>query len=270
MKFREHRPRLGNNAIAAGTPPWVTSARTTSNAPPRRRRAGRGAWELQRKRAAGEGTLRRQGGGESARISGARTAGTGGRRGRCRVLGDRRRPCEGRDRQDHGLRDLLDEGSAGAQGAQPPDRGERRRTRFEGGVFQGRQDPSGRVEPRVDPAQKRRSEGRGGLRASGTLSEAAVSVPAAAAVEAGIDRVARRAVGRCGRLSKTADAAEIEVFDDCAGHRPEGVMLAVDPFARPVRSSLAQRLLDIEQDFVLRNRAAVVVHLSIGKSKIGF
>ena len=51
------------------------------------------------------------------------------------------------------------------------------------------------------------------------------------------------------------------MFDDRLGPRPEGLTLTVDPFARPKCSGFAQRLLDIEQELVLRDRAAVDVHI---------
>ena len=50
------------------------------------------------------------------------------------------------------------------------------------------------------------------------------------------------------------------MLDDCVRDRPQRVVVAVDVLARPERAGLAQRMLDIEAELVLRNRPEIVVH----------
>ena len=52
----------------------------------------------------------------------------------------------------------------------------------------------------------------------------------------------------------------VELIDDGVGHRFERVVLAMDMSARPERAGLAQRVLDVEAELVLRDRVKIVVH----------
>ena len=63
------------------------------------------------------------------------------------------------------------------------------------------------------------------------------------------------------RPSETADPARLQVLDDRSGDRYERVVVTRHVLARPELACLAQRLFDIEQEFVPRDWAVVVVHV---------
>ena len=56
-------------------------------------------------------------------------------------------------------------------------------------------------------------------------------------------------------LAETSDAAKLQVLDDRVGDRPEQIVLARHTPTQLELAGLAKRLLDIEQEFVPRDRA---------------
>ena len=62
------------------------------------------------------------------------------------------------------------------------------------------------------------------------------------------------------RLAETSDTAKLQVLDDSSRHRPQRDVMALPASARPEVACLAERLLDVEQKFVLRDWPEIIVH----------
>lgn len=65
------------------------------------------------------------------------------------------------------------------------------------------------------------------------------------------------------RFPEAADAAQYEVLYNGVGDEPERGAVAVTALARPEGTRLAQRVLDVEGELMLRDRAEIVIHAMI-------